>query len=816
IDVDQFTYDNVYYHDYHGWRDTKPNTTEAFNAFVAQSNDLLMAVNFYTAANDVDYTVKIYDDFISGELQNELASKSGSIDYIGLHTIDLLQPVELDEGDDFYIYLELSDGGMPYDRTSDVPVLLGADYRTIVESTASEGESFYRDGGTWKDFYNYNDPSGFQNSGNFCMKGLTIVAYALEMGSIEILDPSGNNNGMIDPGETVDILISLENNGFYDATNVVGQFSSADPYITINSAAMGFGNIPPGESATGTINITVDPLTPSGHIIAGEITAQCNSGGSLMTYNFDLNLNVGLVVEDFETGDLSQFDWELSGNADWYVTDSEAYEGTYSVRSGEIGDQAQTSLSITLDVLADGEISFWRKVSSEATYDFLQFYIDNQLQDEWSGEVGWEQETFAVTQGQRTFEWVYVKDYAVANGQDCGWIDHIIFPPIEGPTPPVVQQTLTIPEGWSGMSSYLQPVNATVENIFLNVVDKVVIVQDMTNAYWPSAGMNTIGNWDVHSGYKIKVSEDVTLPFSGYDLVERTMELNEGWNLIPVICNGDVMCTDLFGGLDELTVAKEIAGTQVYWPGQEVMTLEYLYTGQSYLVHMDAPASITFPQPVKAPSKTQHNSMDAWDVCPPTGNSHLIAIPAEALATSGEPFEAGDVIGGFSMNNWICCGVTEITDLNDNYVLTVFGNDSTTLIQDGFMHEEFIELMVYRPSTDEQFPLYVQYDEAMPDENSYRDGGLSKLISVEIITSIGENTLQQVQVYPNPAKDKVSISGVQNWPVNVEITDIKGQVVMKSESMNNGTVSVNHLRKGIYMIRISNEDQQVIRKLVVK
>ncbi|MFW5705901.1 MAG: lectin like domain-containing protein, partial [Bacteroidota bacterium] len=161
-DVEPLQYDNTYYHDYHGWRDTKEDITEVFNAFTAEDNEILKAVNFFTAVHGVDYTVKIYDDYDGTNLQNELSAVSGTIDYSGMHTIDLTTPVNLTVGEDFYVYLYLSDGGHPYDRTSEVPVLLGADYRTLVESPANPEESYYNDGRGWLDFYYYDDPSGHQ------------------------------------------------------------------------------------------------------------------------------------------------------------------------------------------------------------------------------------------------------------------------------------------------------------------------------------------------------------------------------------------------------------------------------------------------------------------------------------------------------------------------------------------------------------------------------------------------------------------------------------------------------------------------------
>ncbi len=194
--IEPLAYDNIYYHDYHGWRDTLTVATEAFNAFTAENDETINSVNFFTAVDNADFTLKIYGDFDGTNLSNELSSKSGNYEHAGLHTVDLDQVVPLNAGDDFYVYLSLSQGGHPYDRTSDVPVLLGADYRTLVESSANPGESFYKSGNDWFDFYDYNDPSGFQNTGNFCIKALTVVGS----GGIE---PPSNLQGEIIDGNSI-------------------------------------------------------------------------------------------------------------------------------------------------------------------------------------------------------------------------------------------------------------------------------------------------------------------------------------------------------------------------------------------------------------------------------------------------------------------------------------------------------------------------------------------------------------------------------------------------------------------------------------
>src|SRR5207302_995595 len=87
--IEPMSYGHIYLHDYHGWRDTLKQISKAFNAFTAADDHLIKSVSFYTSKDGVTYTVKIFKQFENGQLSGDVATRTGTIERTGLHTIDL-------------------------------------------------------------------------------------------------------------------------------------------------------------------------------------------------------------------------------------------------------------------------------------------------------------------------------------------------------------------------------------------------------------------------------------------------------------------------------------------------------------------------------------------------------------------------------------------------------------------------------------------------------------------------------------------------------------------------------------------------------
>jgi M6 family metalloprotease-like protein len=124
----------------------------------------------------------------------------------------------------------------------------------------------------------------------------------------------------------------------------------------------------------------------------------------------------------------------------WQTGEGTAWKGqTETSRNGDAAQSAaithtQQSWLHTTIANGPGQLTFWWKVSSESNYDYLDFWIDGQLQiGGISGEEDWQRMFFSIPPGNHLLSWSYTKDEAVSEGQDCGWVDEVTFV-AEGPS----------------------------------------------------------------------------------------------------------------------------------------------------------------------------------------------------------------------------------------------------------------------------------------------------------------------------------------------------------------------------------------------
>lgn len=127
--------------------------------------------------------------------------------------------------------------------------------------------------------------------------------------------------------------------------------------------------------------------------------------------------------------------------AGWDVSSETSSEGICSLesgamRGGAVPGKAQVQFA---GMFVAGNITFDRRVSSEAGYDCLRFLIDGVAQDVQgsctgldgfgaSGEVPWSAVSIPITSGAHTLLWSYEKDATVSPGVDAAWIDNLALP----------------------------------------------------------------------------------------------------------------------------------------------------------------------------------------------------------------------------------------------------------------------------------------------------------------------------------------------------------------------------------------------------
>ena len=255
-------------------------------------------------------------------------------------------------------------------------------------------------------------------------RNLTISAPNVVFGNHTLFD--SDSDGIYEPGETVTISLSISNSGHMNVDGGSLAIILNSSYATLDNYNFIIPPLPAGNGIPIVLHLFISQNCPNDEVI--PIGFAMNAGIQLL--NHSIMIPVGIVGESFESGDFTAFPWVNNSTNPWTIVSGTAnvHFGNYAAKSGAIGNYGNTTLQIAMDISSAGNISFWRKVSSESNGDYLKFYINNNETGSWSGEIGWSEVSYPVTPGSYTFKWTYSKDISIASGGDCAWLDDIRFP----------------------------------------------------------------------------------------------------------------------------------------------------------------------------------------------------------------------------------------------------------------------------------------------------------------------------------------------------------------------------------------------------
>ena len=101
------------------------------------------------------------------------------------------------------------------------------------------------------------------------------------------------------------------------------------------------------QSANAVFSISIDALTPLGTLAQFPF----NLGNGTYNYNFTFSEVIGIIDEDYETGNFTNYAW-THNNFPWFIDSVQPYEGAFCSQSfNGLPDGEESELFISVNVL---------------------------------------------------------------------------------------------------------------------------------------------------------------------------------------------------------------------------------------------------------------------------------------------------------------------------------------------------------------------------------------------------------------------------------------------------------------------------------
>ncbi len=122
---------------------------------------------------------------------------------------------------------------------------------------------------------------------------LPVYAPVLVYQSVSVT--GGNSNGILDPGETANLVVTIKNEGGADAASVTSTLMESSPYLTISDASGNYGTVTVG----GTASNSGDPYTvtaAAGTPIGTSVPLQIRVVSGVYCDTLDFSIQIGRLM----------------------------------------------------------------------------------------------------------------------------------------------------------------------------------------------------------------------------------------------------------------------------------------------------------------------------------------------------------------------------------------------------------------------------------------------------------------------------------------------------------------------------------------
>lgn len=235
------------------------------------------------------------------------------------------------------------------------------------------------------------------------IRPINIVGPAFSILNTTVLDSSGNNNGVFDPGESGSLFITIFNMGNDTAFNVVGRIEVQDTLITVLDSISSYGTVAPGDSSVGdnfylVVSSSLSPGTDVAiHLyLEGDnlndtlsFTMTFGVGGDYLVWDPDPNHSSGPIIKELldslglsgdYTEDLTSFIDILDSYSSLFITCG-IYPDNYVISSS-----SQEALAIVNYIQGGGSCyleggDVWYYDPQHGGYNFSPLFGINPLED---------------------------------------------------------------------------------------------------------------------------------------------------------------------------------------------------------------------------------------------------------------------------------------------------------------------------------------------------------------------------------------------------------------------------------------------------